>query len=245
MTCYTFCDAWQTLIIVRSDLVKQISGGLAQIWRNLCRIMFSGPHDLRRGVVLPGMGRALRAHFSVAISDEPALKHLFGCKGSSGLVCCMCCANAVQESSELDTHSTSVVSIVEHRLELFTPHSDQTIYETVDHIKSQRGAIGKGAFASLQKHLGFNDLEDGFLLAEDLRTIVGAASILHYDWMHVCLVQGTFVHEVAWLIFFAFLQFVLLIRNYFAFIGCIQIDICFLKIGPLSCHLGAITANAP
>ena len=240
-----FCDAWQTLIVVRSDLVKQIRGGLAQIWRNLCRIMFSGPYDLRRGIVFPGMDRALQAHISVAISDEPALKHLFGCKGSSGLVCCMCCANAVQESSELDTHSTSVVSIVEHRLELFTPHSDQTIYQTVDHIKSQRGTIGKGAFASLQKHLGFNDLEHGFLLAEDLRTIVGAASILHYDWMHVCLVQGTFVHEVTWLIFLAFPQFVLLMRNCFASIGYIQIDVCFLKISSLCCHLVTLDIDIP
>ena len=198
-----FCDAWQTVIVIRSDVVKQISGGLAQIWRNLCRIMFSGPYDLRSGVVLPGMEQALRASISVAISDEPALKHLFGCKGSSGLFCCMCCANAVQESSELDSHSHCVVSIVEHRLDMFTPHTDQTIYDSVDYIKSQRGRMGKGAFASLQKHLGFNDLEDGFLLAQDLRTVVGAASILHYDWMHVCLVQGTFVHEVAWSIFLA------------------------------------------
>ena len=39
-------------------------------------------HICRSGVVLPGMDQALRASLSVAISDEPALKHLFGCKGS-------------------------------------------------------------------------------------------------------------------------------------------------------------------
>ena len=83
----------------------------------------------------------------------------------------------------------------EHRWELFKLHSDQSVFDTVDHITGQFGVMNKKRFDELQQSLGWNYAPHGIMSDHALRCAFGPASIAQFDWLHVIL-QGTYPLEI-------------------------------------------------
>eukprot|EP00969_Alexandrium_andersonii_P188572 8334255-Alexandrium_andersonii.AAC.1 len=73
---------------------------LGLFWGDTFNFMDSGVQLSARGSVLWVSARA-----GVVVGDEPALKHLLGCKGSGGAKPCFACKNVVSQRSELARHA--------------------------------------------------------------------------------------------------------------------------------------------
>ncbi|CAE7248249.1 unnamed protein product [Symbiodinium sp. CCMP2592] len=80
-------ELWMPLLMIRSNLVKQIEGGLSAVTARLVQHSFRGVHNLESGILLSFPGHQDSRMFfgkpAVLLADESALKHMLDTKGDS------------------------------------------------------------------------------------------------------------------------------------------------------------------
>ena len=99
-------DAWFELALVRNAVAKRIPGGMYGLLRCLLSLFFSGSHSFSSsGVNLQladGSFVLVFGALRIILADEAALHAMFGCKGSSGLKCCLMCTSCYNAKSGRD-----------------------------------------------------------------------------------------------------------------------------------------------
>lgn len=188
------CEAWATIALVRTSVIRTIVGGWSRMLKDLVRSMFLGASGFgTAGVVLQlDRPRLLFAQLRNILADEAALKLAFDSKGASGLRPCPVCRNVVASGSDLATRDASGYLVEIHcadaqRLEFC---SDADIWRSADLLRQSKDTLSSRLFMELQQSTGFNFNPDGLLWDLELRTNFLPASAFTYDPMHCVFSQG-------------------------------------------------------
>ena len=120
--------------LLRSTVCKKVAGGASSMFKHFLQGFFAEDVNFAHGVVCHGPRGSflLRASLQTVLADEVAQCSLWRCKGSSGLKCCMLCANVVGARSGLD--GGRFVTVECSDVSKFIHHSDATIWQTVDEL---------------------------------------------------------------------------------------------------------------
>lgn len=188
-------EAWFTIGLVRTSVIKQVLGGWSRMFRDLLRAMFVGPQGLSAGGVLLPLGQPflLFARLANVLADEAALKIAFDWKGASGMRPCLLCKNLVASGSDLAERDPT-----NYLVELGSPGclrcdraSDQELWAAAEMLRSANGAMAAKQFAHLQMSLGLNWNAEGVIFDAELRGFVMPASVVTFDMMHCIFSNGT------------------------------------------------------
>ena len=196
-------DMWFCVGAERSSFVKEISGGMGQVFKQVVKLFFGDVHDLATsGIVLnfaDGTLVRLFARVGMFLQDGGAHKAVWHCKGDGGTKLCMLCRNLYAEASELvdeDGTDMLVCSII---------HEDELDFATDADIRgSVRRLAEKWATSSTSEKrdwtqaIGFRHEPHGMLMDPSLDTIVQPASQFVHDWMHAFFVHGIFTTLSYW-----------------------------------------------
>lgn len=200
-------EAWFELVTLRSTLVRDLAGGMSQVFRSLLKVFFGRPHghDLRNGLkfTIGGESKLLFGKVALLVSDEKSLKELSMAKGAGGLKMCICCGNIVDHKHKLASDPTGfLLPSTSLNVRGFHLNTDVMIRDIYKRLHAAHNTMNKGEFTALQKHLGFSYSPECVLLDEDLN--IQLISILMWDWMHALFQKGAVNIEVA--MFFESLQ---------------------------------------
>ena len=193
-------EAWMEILLVRTDIIKDVRGGISAIIRSLLSLFYSSPHDASAaGISLRLADQSMHRVFLQCgpfLADEAALHAAFCCKGSSGLKPCLLCQNIFNDKSTRNivagdasnfaqSHSCTEYS----KLVLHTP---ATIAAVLRRLSQNADTLTQREFAELQTRLGWNHVPEGLLSDRRWSDIMDPTRVAMYDWMHVFLVNGVF-----------------------------------------------------
>ncbi|CAE7763757.1 unnamed protein product [Symbiodinium sp. CCMP2592] len=186
-------ELWMPLLMIRSNLVKLVEGGLSAVTARLVQHSFRGVHNLESGILLSFPGHEDSRMFfgkpTVLLADESALKHMLDTKGASGTVPCTFCANVVSKRTEGD--SDDLLTICSTDVARFRMRSDEALFKAAEHLVDQSTKLSNAKLAELEQAMGLNTNQFGLLATRCL----GASSCM-FDWMHIYLVHGVAHAEV-------------------------------------------------
>lgn len=191
-------ETWFHVCAIRSNRVKLVKDGYAQVFKQLMDLFFQSPHDLRLGVMFNfpsrGLQKMLFGRISMVVGDEAALKQVWSVKGASGTMLCMQCRNVVASASDLDTHASagSLLPSCITSLAGVVGHTDGSIQANAQFLAAQKPRASKAAFDRLEQGLGLSFAPKGALWSADCYDYMlgGPASATCFDWMHIFLVAG-------------------------------------------------------
>lgn len=196
-------DLWFTIGVARTSVMNEVKSGWSQYFCKLALKFFEAPLDVSRGVMCHMQGRAshlLFARIGAVVADEPALKALWGWKGSSGSFPCFQCQNIVLHKLDLHRNDPSgyLQSHANPDLSRVIRHTDSSVMDAVRSLKQAAGNLSHAALERREVALGVLYLEQGALYSEQLlkNVLGGPISVSQFDWMHVFLVSGVFQTEL-------------------------------------------------
>ena len=196
-------ELWLHVACIRSSILKQVSGGVTQVFEKIVKTFYRASYDFRYGLPLEidGATVLLRAQITCIVGDEAALKSCWSFKGASGIVPCVQCTNCVSDASDLQRRSGNLFTTSTPHLNKCVPNDDQKFLELVKHLDSEKPNRTQKQFEQLEKAFGITLLEGMAQRVESLLHLgIGPCSTLMYDWMHVYLVNGVWNSEVGWLL---------------------------------------------
>jgi hypothetical protein len=192
------CESlWFVLTVIRSDTAKKL-GGMSVLFRYLLDTFVDVECNLFHGVMfnLSGQTHLLFATPGLMVSDESALKQCMGCKGASGVLCCMFCKNLINTKIRGKTNfdkfdsTGTLVAYTETDVGKFILRTDNSVIEIVTMFQREFPNMTKGAFEELETTMGFNFIPEGLLLSSHFGN--RSISMLMTDWFHIYLVHGIF-----------------------------------------------------
>ena len=141
-------------------------------------------------------GTALHIYIRKRISmhDEAALHAWFGCKGSSGLRCCLMCMNVINGSSTRSISGNTVYHTCTDPTK-FVLHTYSTLRGVVDRLETDKTTLSKGQFIDLERKLGWTFANARLLRDPCLQVRVDPSSQAYFDYQHVFLVDGIVNHH--------------------------------------------------
>eukprot|EP00438_Fugacium_kawagutii_P029032 Skav201323 [mRNA] locus=scaffold4795:9662:11098:+ [translate_table: standard] len=194
-------SSWMILTVIRSETAGKIKGGMSAVFLE-CLKMFCKPNGcLETGIRLQIMGDMQLCFFKVGylVADEAAIKVAMENKGASGKMMCLFCQTTVQ-ARYAPANLGQLVLHHEHDITKLCLHSDESIWQIVDHLDAQAGHGTKKAFQELEMKLGFNHCPGGVLLAHGQRERWRPISFTCFDPMHVFFVSGVFHREMTYML---------------------------------------------
>ena len=198
-------DAWLCLAVVESDHVKDIEGGMAQVFGAVLKHMFAsghGDHTLTHSGVLldfPDMSSTrLFARLEMILQDGGAHKLVFMVKGDAGTKFCMGCRTLYTESSDIvdgDTNDALLTcsQLFESDMDFAT---DAEVRGTVARLAlyarthPARTTRDKELLGLREQACGFNHNPHNMLLEPALDDVVNPVSQFAHDPMHTFFVHG-------------------------------------------------------
>ena len=204
---YSLCDeeSWFTSVVVASRTVKNLAGGMSAIFGAFLKLFFCmNGHDARTAGISIDLGDGNRVRlfvkFCCQVSDEPALKDVWKCIGSSGIKICMLCQNVVdsrldkEDTIPLTAHDRSGLLIhhTEHDCRKFVAHTKGTIVATLADLERRRDGLSNTAYKELQKCHGWGDPTHSLLRDAQLFNIVDPTTQVCFDWAHTFFIHGIF-----------------------------------------------------
>jgi hypothetical protein len=193
-------DAWFELALVRNAVAKKIPGGMSGLLRCLLSLFFSDSHSFSTSGVnvqlADGSFVLVFGALKIVLADEDALHAMFGCKGASGLKCCLLCTNCYNAQNGRDilrrdpTHTA-----VDHtcadisKLQFATT---EVITAIVTRLETCHATLGVGKFNELQLRLGWNYNPHGVMFNPISRAICDPSKTACFDTTHVLFVNGIF-----------------------------------------------------
>ena len=86
-------EAWFELMVIKSTTVKRIDGGFAGLAVAATKCFYNEDHDSELAgyhlKLFDGTTIQIYLRIRISMHDEAALHAWFGCKGSSGIRCCL------------------------------------------------------------------------------------------------------------------------------------------------------------
>jgi len=157
------------LSIVRSDLVKNLHGG---IYRSLAKILErSFGNIFNEGVMIAGRGGhgpfVVHAKVSVIVGDEAARRAFWSTKGASGLLCCLVCWNVCSideaEDNIVASDGTGTLVGIRCRFDQCRLRTDRSLFAQADELARTNGVVNNAAFSKLEKACGIAYRRDAVL----------------------------------------------------------------------------------
>ena len=191
-------DAWMCITAKRSNTLKDVKGGMAQVFGAILKLMFpsEGTSMSDGGVTLQSArGTQLRFHARLAmfLQDGAAHKFTWHCKGDAGSKLCMLCKNlftsasGVCQEDDLDLLRCDVIYADD--LELA---SDRELIQLVRDLNIRRLTDDAAAFKVRQQAYGFTWKSYNLLTDPVLRGTMRPTTQFAHDWMHTLFVSGVF-----------------------------------------------------
>ena len=195
-------EAWLTLGILRSSIVKDVKGGMSGVLRSLLRDMFLGPRSLRTGGIVVH-GTILFAKFGRLLGDEAAGKSVWSVKGAAGTRPCLDCKNVVSIATDRkeslidfdDAHYLVDISCPD--VARFDPMSNEELWRSHDILSRMKTTPGitRAEFENVEKASGVVFNPDGLMADLELRAHVKPSSNAR-DPMHTVLANGVMNTEI-------------------------------------------------
>ena len=194
-------DAWMEITCVKSTTVKVMPGNMSELCAALLKVFFSKTsHNMETtGILLElSNGTTVRIFikFDMKLADESALHMFWGCKGSSGLKCCLRCQNCFDANNKRNIVRADTTGLaVDHTCcdpTKFIPATKASIMNILNHLRTQKLLLENRQFKSLETDLGWNLIPTGVMLDPDLAPIMDPAEQNSFDPMHVYFVGGVF-----------------------------------------------------
>ncbi len=191
------CDeeAWFCTSAERSERVKNIGGGIAQVFMAILKFIFApGGHSLMTsGIYLELFdGRTVRvwAKLRMILQDGGAHKQVFMLKGDAGLKICTECRNLYTENSGIvDEENNHVLTCSMHLAEDMDFATDADVRGTVRRL-AHVAATRPGELKLREVACGFNHNKFNLLLEPSLDNVVRPVDNMAHDWMHTFVVHG-------------------------------------------------------
>ena len=193
----TLCneDAWFCIAAERTDRVKLMGGGVAQIFREILAFLFGpGGHNLMTSGILlefpDGTIVRLFAKLEMILQDGGAHKQVFMLKGDGGMKSCMECRNFYSEKSGIvDETGDDILTCSMHLMSDMDFAEDHEVVGTVQRL-ADVAANRPGELKLREIACGFNHSQFNMLLDPRLRNVLKPCSNLAHDWMHTFVVHG-------------------------------------------------------
>ena len=178
-----------------------MSGGFSRLFAAALSSFFGAQgHDFQKaGIQLKLEDGSDLSVFMVAgafIADEAALHAAYCCKGSSGLKCCMLCANIFNFKIRNEIVEQDLSSLAQHhtthdysKLKLHTP---QSINDVLRMLETSYHTMNGSQFEELEKRVGWNYVPESMMYNQCLRPLIEPTTHAIYDWMHIIFVHGVF-----------------------------------------------------
>ena len=134
---------WFMLTICRSSLVAQFPGEVSGLMKRIVLRLFTDSNaNFDRGIVLTHADHSsvFRAHFGGFLSDEKALKEIFGLKGASGSKPCPTCSNVAQFMDADAMRGTSLVGLSCIDMSALQYHTNASFYSMVDCLSQAKAS---------------------------------------------------------------------------------------------------------
>lgn len=201
---------WFTLCTIRSSIIMQADGGIAQVMAMIlesifCHDMIQLPHG---GLLLKhpmGPQEDIRLHmtWNSMICDGAAHKAVWSTKGDSGTKFCLLCANATGHRPTLEQQQTMPEPLPDDELFIDTSCttysqlrlvSDQEILASYRRLAGRVGTCSKKEFQKWEQAIGVTFTKKALLTNEALleRSLLRPCSTFCHDYMHGVF-QGTAV----------------------------------------------------
>ena len=193
---------WFTATVVCSSVVNSLEGGMSKVLSMWLGQFWSNSLDITLGgISIPLLNHSrihLFAEFGLTLSDELALHLFFMSKGSSGLKCCLFCANCFNSKTTRSSVKKSEWALLHthHKFSDFVLHTPETIDAIVQELRDANEALSKTQRAKLETVLGYTFEPSSCLFHDELRPKITPAGHAIYDWMHVVFVGGVFNHAM-------------------------------------------------
>ena len=190
-------DAWFCMAAERSDRVKKLVGGMAQIFKVILEFLFAvGGHNLTTSgvtVIVDNAPVRIWSILEMILQDGGAHKQVFCIKGESGTKLCMLCRTLYSSASGIVNEETGEMCQA----------CSLTLYSEMDFATNDevRGTVRRladvaanrpGELALRQQACGFNHNRMNLLLQPSLDTVIRPVHNMAHDWMHTLMVHGVF-----------------------------------------------------
>ena len=191
-------EAWFEVLLLRSNTVKEIQGGLSALVGALLGVFFSPDgHDMSlAGVSLQlADGETLHAFIDlgVVLADEAALRAIYACKGAAGLKPCVLCQNVFNVTTKRNVPANDptgfAVDITCSDVNKLVKHTPETINAIARRLATARPLMNAASFGELQTRLGWN-WGNGIISNQRWLDKAMPSKVCMFDWMHVWLVSG-------------------------------------------------------
>ena len=193
----TLCneDAWFCISAERSENVKGMGGGMAQVFREILIYLFGpGGHNLMTSGILlefpDGSVVRLWARLEMILQDGGAHKQVFMVKGDAGLKQCMECRNFFSEKSNIvDETGDDMFTCNMYLMSEMDFATDTDVVETV-HRLADFAATRPGELKIREMACGFNHSKYNMMLSQSLERVIKPCTNMAHDWMHTFVVHG-------------------------------------------------------
>ena len=196
--------AWLPVALLRSSVVKRVSGGLSCCCRLLLESWFCGqPLQLESlgCVVDVTPPRIARCRFGRLLADADALRAVNSIKGHNGLKPCCACRNCMLKdhpSCTVDSYQTDICCF---EFDRFDPATDDDFWTFTDRLTAaeatwKAGNDTKANFGKLEKAIGIKHHKNSIGNSIPLREHYKPVSCEMKDPMHILYVAGVFSIEL-------------------------------------------------
>jgi hypothetical protein len=183
-------SAWLTLACLRSDIAKQVTGGVSSAMRVLLKSIFDeGSQDVsRRGLFLnTNPPRLVLVTLRSIIADAPAIKQCFNFKGATGIKPCPTCLNVMKRGFPGCLGSDVLVDITCTDMSKVVLATDDDLWKSFD---SMTDITTRAALDRVEKATGINFSKHSVLADVELRRHVRPVTSIRWDWVHILMVGG-------------------------------------------------------
>jgi len=193
-------SAWFVICALRTEVVKELNGGVSFISKLLLRkLLVDTAGSLRTGIMLHIRGRSqpllLFAELFINCADLDGFFKFCLSKGSMANVPCPWCFNIVSIKSKyaLANNVLRAFDCLEKRDVIF--HSDESIRSTLKTMRAlarevEAGRKDPSELAQMEQDTGYNHCDENVLLDDELD--IKFASTAHCDWFHTYLQTDIF-----------------------------------------------------
>ena len=197
-------EYWFPMMAEFSKNVKELSGGMSQIFVALCKLFFEpngfNVHPSKGGINLEPIEDRFFAVMSVILQDGGAHKSVWHSRDGSKV--CMMCKNLFTVESKLtDEDGTGMLSCGIIELGKLVPEVSEDLRSKARFLEYHRNSRN---FKELEQSLGITYHSKMFLLDRYLDDYIDVVDVFFTDWMHAIFVDCIF-NTTLYLLFEAFL----------------------------------------
>ena len=196
---------WFTVGIVRALQIKQVPGEFSRLFGIILRDHFlsSTGSLMNGGVLLMFRGHCflLWGEFANLLADGDGWRQILQCKGGSAIKLCPLCTNVVSVEA-LARLGSNLVSLSCCEPRRFSIHSKASLSKLIRLLFQAEAdwltkLSTKKAYQDAVKAAGYEPDLHGIWGDRAVADVVSPSETLTLDWVHICLSDGFFPHELA------------------------------------------------